>query len=247
MKWFIVAVAILVIGSSSEARGSVVVSSTFDNPADGIDGWTVVSDGSGPSYQASGGDPGGYITTTDQGLGGIVYWLAPAKFLGDQLSALGGTVSFDLRQNINGSQFTDMNPLIRLTGNGVILSLPGTGPGTSFTSYAIPLSSAGGWMSGGVPATDAQIQNALANLTDVRIRAEFSFVVGDVNDLDNVAFSAAAVPEPSTLVLAGLGIAVLALRRVRLRQGIRCPGRTASRISSQPVGISLRAPSRSRV
>ena len=218
MKWFNVATAILAIGIPSQ--GSVLVSSTFDNPADGVDGWTVMADGSGPSYEVSGGNPGGYITTTDQGLGGIVYWVAPAKFLGDQSAAFGGTVSFDLRQNISGSQFSDSNPLIRLVGNGVILSLPGIGPGTSFTSWSIPLSSAGGWIAGGVAASDAQIQNALANLADVRIRAEFAFVPGDVDDLDNVAFHS-AVPEPSAVVLTGLGITVLTvfrLRRLRIRR-----------------------------
>ena len=60
----------------------IIASSTFDNPANGLDGWTITGNGSGPTYV-----PGGYITTTDDSAP-IAYFVAPAKFLGDQSAAL---------------------------------------------------------------------------------------------------------------------------------------------------------------
>lgn len=222
MRFFLGAV-ILAIGVS-QGHAAVLVSSNFDNPVDGVDGWTVMGDGSPPAYFAAGGNPGGYISTTDQGTGGVVYWSAPAKFLGDKSAAFGGRLTFELQQSTTDSQFTitTANPVVRLIGNGVVLNLLGTGPGTSFTPYSADLSASGGWISGGVAASDAQIQNALANLTAVQIRAEFAFIVGDVNGLDNVAIHSAdaAIPEPSTIGLCGLGLALAGAGR-RLSRSVR--------------------------
>lgn len=198
----------------SQGYAAVLTSSTFDNPGDGVDGWTVVGDGSAPSYIAAGGNPGGYISTTDQATGLVVYWVAPAKFLGNKSAAFAGKLTFDLRQSTTDNQFTitTANPLVRLIGNGVVLNLVGTRPETAFTSYSVDLSEAGGWTSGGAPASDAQIQNVLANLTSVSIRAEFAAIGGDVDDLDNVAILSAdtQIPEPSTAGLLVLGLMILA-------------------------------------
>lgn len=205
---------LLAIGAS-QSFAAVLISSNFDNPVDGADGWTVAGDGSAPAYLVGGGNPGGYISTTDQATGSVVYWVAPAKFLGDQSSAFGGRLTFDLRQSTTENQFTitTANPLVRLIGNGVVLSLLGTGPGTTFTPYAADLSSAGGWISGGVVATDAQIQNVLSNLTSVSIRAEFAAIGGDVDDLDNVALHSSEIPEPLSIGLVALGMGILGAGR----------------------------------
>ena len=190
----------------------IIASSTFDNPVDGVDGWTIAGDGTGPAYVAVGGNPGGYITTTDAGAGSIAYFVAPAKFLGNQSAALGGTLTFDLRQSITGSQFVDQNPFVRIAGNGVVLSLlANVHPGSIFTSYSVTLTPSAGWTSAGLPASLAQMQNALANVTDLRIRAEYAFLVGDVDDLDNVVLN--STPEPSTALLLAAGCGLLLLRR----------------------------------
>ena len=206
---------VLWITVAMPAFGAVIVSSTFDDPFQGVDGWSVAGDGNGPTYVPAGGNPDGYISTTDQAGGSVAYWVAPSKFLGNMFAGFGGAITFDLSQNISGSQFVDSNPLVRLIGNGTVLSYAGSGPGTSFTSYVVPLVASAGWISGGVSASDAQLQNALANLTDFRIRAEFAFVPGDVNGLDNVAIN--AVPEPGTAVVWLAAPALAAMRRARGR------------------------------
>jgi hypothetical protein len=37
--------------------GATIAVSNFDNPADGVDGWTVINDATGPTYFATGGNP----------------------------------------------------------------------------------------------------------------------------------------------------------------------------------------------
>ena len=56
---------------------------------------------SGPSYQATGGNPGGYITTTDQGLGGMCTGLTrkvsrrPIVALEERIHSTCGRISMD--------------------------------------------------------------------------------------------------------------------------------------------------------
>jgi hypothetical protein len=90
----------------------------------------------------------------------------------------------------------------------------------AWTSYAVPLSEAGGWKHvSGAAATAPQIHNVLGNLTALRIRGEF--ISGpDNGDLDNVVM--AAIPEPQAYMLfgAGLGaVAWIARRRTRRAAG----------------------------
>jgi hypothetical protein len=78
------------------------VSSTFDTDAEG---WgvgnirsnfsTAPDPSNPPTYNATGGNPGCYISTTDTE--DIVAFLAPGKFLGDDSAFLGGKLTFDLQ------------------------------------------------------------------------------------------------------------------------------------------------------
>ena len=81
----------------TSAAYASLVKSTFDVDADG---WRVseffsASGTSIPTYVATGGNPGGFIRTTD--IYGWNAYLAPSKFLGDQSAACGGSLEFDLR------------------------------------------------------------------------------------------------------------------------------------------------------
>jgi hypothetical protein len=128
-------------------------------------------------------DPDG--TTT----GNTEYWQAPAKFLGAQSVAYGGTLSFDLA-NPPGFGLFDQEDII-LQGGGLTLVYDlGTPPGANFVHYSIPMSE-GGWTRDGLAgpaATQTEFLTALSNITQIFIRAEFQ-LGEDTEYLDNVVLS----------------------------------------------------------
>ena len=171
---------------------AATVSSTFDADADG---WTVAGDPQSltPAHVATGGNPGRFVRTTDSGGGGVMYWSAPSKFLGDRSAGYGANLRFDLRQSSVASQFDDRE--VVLEGAGQRIFLETTHPGTDWTPYTIPLT-AGGWMLDGTtprPATPSEMAAVLGALTALRIRAEY-VTGGDVDDLDNVVLEESAAP-----------------------------------------------------
>jgi hypothetical protein len=180
--------------------------------ASDTEGWLLFGDAttSVPGFVAAGGNPGGYLHGSDQTVGGVWYWQAPAKFLGNRSLSFGQTLSFDLRMRGSGSLFEDSD--VRLEGGGQSLhvDLSPVPQNVPWTSYSVALNESGGWRVGsfnGAAATDAQIQQALTNLAALRIRGEF--ISGpDNGDLDNVVM--AAVPEPQTYLLFGAGLGMVA-------------------------------------
>lgn len=194
---------------------ATIVESTFD--ADD-EGWTVTGDAQGgsvvPDYFSSGGNPGGYILADDNTTGGIWYWKAPAKFRGDHSDAYGRTLSFELTQTPTHSQIDRVD--ISLVGGGYTLVYDTAyNPGTSWTSYSVPLTELGGWSVGALGApgpSQSQMQQVLANIGDLQIRGEF--VNGsDVGRLDNVIM----IPESATLILMVGGLPLLLWRRGKPR------------------------------
>lgn len=162
--------------------------STFDT---NDEGWTVSGDAQGssviPDYVTSGGNPGGYVSALDNVAGGVWYWKAPAKFLGDVSSAYGQIFSFDLRQSSTASQFDAADVILEGSGLKLVYDTPNN-PGTDWTSYEITLQETAGWKVGtldGLSATAGQMDTVLSALTDLFIRGEY--VTGsDRGDLDNV-------------------------------------------------------------
>lgn len=105
-----------------------------------LSGW-VTSIGS-ETYAATDGNPGGSIRGVEGGAG-VWYFQAPDAYLGDRAAYYGGSISFDLRQDVDTSQF-DENDIL-LTGGGIALALDmGPNPGTDWTSYSANLSLGGG-------------------------------------------------------------------------------------------------------
>lgn len=164
------------------------VMSTFDIDDEG---WTVSGDAQGssviPNYNASGGNPDGYISAQDNVTGGVWYWKAPAKFLGDISSTYGNTVSFDLRQSSTASQFDAADVILEGGGLKLVFNTLNN-PATDWTSYEVLLTESAGWkietLDGVVPTVE-QMNIVLSALTALYIRGEF--VTGsDRGDLDNV-------------------------------------------------------------
>lgn len=206
--------AALLLAASPASRADV--KSDFGVDADG---WTGFGDFAvNVTWQSAGGNPGGTIKLVDSVSGGVMYWIAPAKFLGDQSGAFGRSLSFDLKQVIGTpNQFSDEDVVLvgAAPGGGsltLVLDL-GSYPATdgSWTSYSIPLA-VGGWKigtAGGAAASAAQLQSVLGGLTSLRIRAEYQ-TGSDTDYLDNVVLS--AVPEPSAWAAMVLGLGVLGWR-----------------------------------
>ena len=189
---------------------AATVTSTFDTDRDG---WTVSGDATSgiPDWVSSGGNPDGHIEADNTVSGGVWYFEAPGKFLGDQSAAYGQMLSFDLRQTGSGSQFSAVD--IILNGGGLTLNLDaGTNPLPvgSWVSYSVLLSELGGWTEGGGAASQSDLMTTLGSLSRLRIRGEY-ISGSDTGRLDNVVLNSAPIPLPPALWL--IGSATLCLLR----------------------------------
>ena len=205
----------------SAAFATPLVQSTFDTDDEG---WRVgfLFDVTGfpatPTYIASGGNPGGFIRTAD--LFGWNAYIAPAQFLGNQSAAFGGSLDFDLRVLSAGP--TAFYAVV-LEGNGLQVGYNDGIPTTAWTPFSIPLNNTGWFKNlngvtgiGGTPITSAELQSVLANLTALRIDADWQ-TGSDQVDLDNVSLNSGVVPVPPTVLLLGSGLLGLAGWRLRRR------------------------------
>lgn len=183
-----VSLGILVVAESGVVARAATVTSTFDTTAEG---WSAAGDFATPvTWQGTGGNPGGTVSIEDSVTGGVTFFVAPAKFLGNHSDAYGKTLTFDLKQVIGSpNQFDDDDILMTGAGTTLAYNTPNN-PALdgSWTSYSVSLTAAAGWHVGsiaGAVATQAQMQTVMASLTDFRIRAEYQSGA-DTDYLDNV-------------------------------------------------------------
>lgn len=168
--------------------------STFDADAEG---WTVTGDAQGgsptPNWVPSGGNPGGYVSATDDENGDRWYWQAPAKFLGNISDAYGYTLRFDLRQSAPTQQRDAPDVVLKGPGGTFYFDTPNN-PGTTWTSYAVVLSETSGWTKsdGSIP-TQAEMKALLSDVNTLRIRGEYRSGP-DTGDLDNVILDGVKTP-----------------------------------------------------
>lgn len=195
----------------------------------GSQGWQVVSftnlttdnfsvfSTTAPTFNAAGGNPGGFISTADPNDGDLTF-SAPGKFLGNQTGATG--LSYNL---IYPTGAVDYQPTdVILMGNGETLLFkanPNIVPGPDWLSVSLSFSPSTEWhvgTSGGALATAADFDNVLGNLTGLFIRGEYSIGLVENPGLDNVRLAGVSnTPEPGTLtMLALLGVSVVVFRRV---------------------------------
>ncbi|MEL6617012.1 MAG: laminin B domain-containing protein, partial [Bacteroidota bacterium] len=162
--------------------------STFDG---GDENWRTTVDANEnpyPDYQASGGNPGGYLTASDLASGDVWYFCAPAKYLGDQSDLYGGILRYDVRQNLTSNQFSAAD--VRLVGrDGTVLAFDiEPNPNTDWSPRSVVLLASSGWQVtdlSGPLATEMQMQNVLGDLDEMCIRGEYRDG-SDRGDLDNV-------------------------------------------------------------
>jgi len=142
------------------------------------------------AWVETGGNLGGYFQHVDPNDGRTSYWQAPSGFLGDRSAAYGGVLSFDLKQSSTGSQYDIADVVIQ--GAGMTLAANTSyNPRVSWTRYHVLLAAGGGWhvdTLSGPAATPAEVQQALAALTALYIRAEYRSG-NDTDGLDNVVLT----------------------------------------------------------
>ena len=181
----------LSISPETDSPGQII--STFETDDDG---WQITGDAQGgaavPNYEGSKGNPAPSISATDDVQGGTWYFKAPGKFLGDKSGFVGGTLEFDLMQEI-GSRNQFNNDDIVLKGGGLTMTYdtsqnPGGGTSGSWTSYSVSLDDSDNWDVGGSAADQSDIETVLGDLTELRIRGEYQSGA-DTGYLDNVTLS----------------------------------------------------------
>lgn len=210
LQTFVVAAASIFFAFPAKAD----VSSTFDT---GIDGWTLANadPGSTLMYEATGGNPGGYILFTDGAEGAYDVFSAPSKFLGDDSAYYNQSLSFDLLTSATADALAN-NPLTLTDGAGDSISLILSAPTVNiWTSYTYALNTSSGFIfDGGAAATQQQIQAVLANVTSIHIPADvvYNGPATTTMGLDNVVLGV-AVPEPSVWALLATTLVLLPLGR----------------------------------
>lgn len=211
------------LGVALQCQLGAYVISTFETDGEG---WQVVDLPTGgpytianiqntysPTYSASGGNPGGFIASSDPSSQSF-FFDAPSKFLGNQIDAYGLTLSYDIR--VDNLNTLGTEPTVVLVGTGLSLVYDGPDPTSTWSTITVPLSaSASGWTKGtlgGAAPTATEFQTVLSSLTGLWLKGEYNDIgPTETTSLDDVLL----VPEPSSalLVLLGVGAAVCRRRR----------------------------------
>lgn len=193
----------LPLGCAASFAAASEVSSTFDTD---LDGW-VSSAGGTASYMATGGNPGGFLRQSDADLSDMVI-SAPAVFLGDKSSFLGGTFSFDAI-DLDGV-VGDYSPfgLVILRSNNFTISadiVADNNPTAAWTTYSVTLNAA----SFGV--SEAEFAEVLTNLVGLDIGTESRIGVLETVGVDNIRL--VSVPGASSLAAMAVPFVLAARRR----------------------------------
>ena len=99
-----------------------------------------------PDYSASGGNPDGYIYTTDR-LSNAWYFIASTRFVNEVKKGYGKTLHFDLKQSATDAQY-DADDVILTDGKIVLTFNTAYNPSTTWTNYSIKLDELSGWKKG---------------------------------------------------------------------------------------------------
>lgn len=186
------------------SQNALGIASNFNNDHEG---WTVV--GGALAYEAGGGNPGGYITATDE-VSGIMMALAPEAFLGDLTAFDGGLLSVDLidLQTAGSDPVAQFGEVaIEGTSGTVVLDLVAGGAPTDWLTFAV-----------GFDATTWGVSEEtwlaiLGDVTSIKIAVDLFQFFGDSAGIDNFRV---VIPVPAGVWLfasALLGLLTASRRR----------------------------------
>jgi len=199
------ALALAAAALPAQAAGPLVYSFDSDDQ-----GWTVF-DGGAPTFQASGGNGGGFLAITDT-TGGDFLAVAPAALAGDRSAWLGGTLAFDALNLSHEAPDWSGFGQVTLRGAGLTLvqdtiadNLPPNDG--QWHRYTVPLT---------VAVWGADLPTVLGALTGLAIKGEFHNGVSETVGLDDITLAPVPEPTPAALLAAGLaGLGLLARARRR--------------------------------
>ena len=178
------------------------VSSTFDT---GYNGWNPAF--FGWSWQADGGNPGGYVQFTETGIPPYVFMVAPGTFHGNWSALDGvGALRYDFRlfagtpDDTAGIQVTGGFG----TGGSMFWRQPATAGTLGWETVVAPLTE-GSWQ-----ITAGTWAGILADVTDVQLFPDYYDHFGETTGVDNFEL----VPEPSGAAMVAATLAVLGCARL---------------------------------
>jgi hypothetical protein len=184
---------------------ATTITSTFDVD---LDGWTAQH--GVLVYNASGGNPGGYLEEDDDGQSNMQAD-APAKFIIGDLTGYSISVDLNVLGTLPTNPFGGFGKLTLYNGAASMTADLGD-PAIGWTHYstALTLTAFG---------NDANFNTIITNVTKIQIALDpVNQQSGDATGMDNFTLSNtdadSPVPEPATLGIAGLAlIAVAVVRR----------------------------------
>jgi hypothetical protein len=192
------AVAIVLCGIGR--ANAVVITSTFTASTEG---WT--SSGSNIAQVPAGGNPGGYLSSTDAS-SSVATLFAPGPFTGDLSAFDGGTLAFDtilIKSNGGGSQAAFGTVSITDGITTASLNLVNGPTPISWTTFSASLDAATWGLS------NAAWTTLLSGVTSISLIIESTFGQGEIVGLDNFSITSAdidpVIPEPSSIVLLLIG------------------------------------------
>ena len=167
-------VALVLVGCepTGQPPGRTLVAHHFDRSAEG---WRIAADtiDVDPTHHPEGGDPGGYISGTDEAAGEIWYFVAPSSVLAQLPGAEGGALRYSLKQSEMTAGYIDDDVVIQGLAGRLSYRFS-RAPGVEWTEFSVPLSASAGWRwNWNADATAEQMRSVLREPARLHIRGEY--------------------------------------------------------------------------